>query len=59
MITDSSLTLTHCNSVVDESDQRNLLNYLLERLIQGAVKGYWSEKMMLDAERAALVTYYL
>ena len=59
MIIDKFLTLTHSDAVDDESDQRKLLNYLLHRLIQRAVKWYWSEKIMLDIERAAQVTYYL
>lgn len=58
MITDRSLTLTRSDAVVNESDQRKLPNYLLDRLIQRAVKGYWYEKMMLDTERAVLVNYY-
>jgi hypothetical protein len=59
VITDKFLTLTHSDAVDDDSDQRKLLNYLLHQLIQRAVKWYWSEKIMLDMERAAQVTYYL
>lgn len=59
MVTDRSLTLTLSDAVVDESDQRKFPNCLLDRLVQRAVKGYWSEKMMIDTERTNLVTYYL
>ena len=57
VITDRSLTLTLSDAVVDESDQGSFpsYEYLLGRLIQRAVKGYRSEKMMLDTERAILV----
>ena len=44
MISDRSLTLTDSDAVFDESDQRKLTNYLLDQLIQRAVKEYWSEK---------------
>jgi hypothetical protein len=57
VIIDRSLTLTHSDAIVDESDQRKFPNYLLDRLIQRAAKEYWSEKMMLDTERAVLVIY--
>lgn len=59
VITDRSLTLTHSDAVVDESNQRKLPNYLLDRLIQRAVNGYWPEKMILDKGPAALVNCYL
>jgi hypothetical protein len=57
VITDRSLTLTHNDAVVDEGDQRKFPNYSLDRLIERAVKGYWSEIMILHTERAAVVTY--
>lgn len=39
-----SLTLTRSDAVVDDSDQRKLPNYLLDRLIQRAGKGTGKRK---------------